>query len=79
MIVQIVCQVWQWIHHGARLEDNGEIVTSALVKEKVEELFGGDAEKRLSCEIFLDIVTRKEMPEFITTLLSESYYFRFIR
>ena len=28
-------------------------------------------------QIFLDIVTRREMPDFITTLLSDSYLFRF--
>ena len=28
-------------------------------------------------EVFMDIVTRREMPEFITTLLSDSYLFKF--
>ena len=30
-------------------------------------------------DIFLDIVTRREMPDFITTLLSDSYLFRFTK
>ena len=30
-------------------------------------------------EVFMDIVTRREMPEFITTLLSDSYLFRYGR
>ena len=28
-------------------------------------------------EVFMDIVTRREMLEFITTLLSDSYLFRY--
>ena len=70
-------QVWQWIYHGARLEEDGEVVTSSMVRRMVDMLVGDDEDMRMAGEIFMDIVTRREMPDFITTLLSDSYYFRF--
>lgn len=70
------CQVWQWIHHGARLEETGEVVTASLVRRLITEFIEGK-DLETAGKIFLDIVTRKEMPEFITTLLSDSYLFRF--
>src|SRR5207237_8504115 len=30
-------QVWQWIHHRARLDDNGEIVDAALLDRVIDE------------------------------------------
>ena len=72
-------QVWQWIRHGAKLEESGETVTVALVREQMrlvmEEEGGQDWE--MVGEVFMDIVTRRKMPEFITTLLSDSYLFRY--
>ena len=72
-------QVWQWIRHGAKLEESGQTVTIALVREEMrlvmEEEGGQDWE--MVGEVFMDIVTRRKMPEFITTLLSDSYLFRY--
>ena len=72
-------QVWQWIKHGPKLEESGETVTVALVREEMrlvmEEESGEDWE--MVGEVFMDIVTRRKMPEFITTLLSDSYLFRY--
>ena len=71
-------QVWQWIRHGARLEEGGVEVTGSLVRRLVAALVTGQGEDmEVAGEVFMDIVTRREMPEFITTLLSDSYYFRF--
>ena len=71
-------QVWQWIRHGARLEEGGVQVTGSLVRGLVAALVTGQGEDmEVAGEVFMDIVTRREMPEFITTLLSDSYYFRF--
>ena len=70
------CQVWQWIHHGARLEETGQLVTASLVRRLATEFTAGK-QLETAGQIFLDIVTRREMPEFITTLLSDSYLFRF--
>ena len=73
-----LCQVWQWIRHGARLEEGGVEVTGSLVRGLVAALVTGQGEDmEVAGEVFMDIVTRREMPEFITTLLSDSYYFRF--
>ena len=73
-----LCQVWQWIRHGARLEEGGVEVTGSLVRRLVAALVTGQGEDmEVAGEVFMDIVTRREMPEFITTLLSDSYYFRF--
>lgn len=50
-----------------------------MVREEMmlvmEEEDDGDWE--MVGEVFMDIVTRREMPEFITTLISDSYLFRY--
>ncbi len=33
-----ICQVWQWIRHQVRLEDNGTVVTRAVVSSLAEGL-----------------------------------------
>ena len=71
-------QVRQWIHHGARLEETGEVVTVSLVRKYLREFMLGK-DLGSAGDIFLDIVTRREMPDFITTLLSDSYLFRFTK
>merc|ERR1712098_966606 len=75
------CQVWQWIRHGALLEaENGATstkVTFNLVRSLVDKMIEENDMKRAG-DIFLDLVTRRDMPEFITTFLSGSYFFRFM-
>ena len=54
-------------------------MTEAMVREemgRVMEEEGGE-DWDLVAEVFMDIVTRSEMPEFITTLLSDSFLFRY--
>ena len=69
-------QLWQWIRHGASL-DNGRVVTRELVARVVEE-----ESARISAEVgverlrtsrfadavtlFLDLVNAKELAEFLT-------------
>lgn len=33
-------QVWQWIRHQTRLEDDGTVVTCGLVRELTQEVMG---------------------------------------
>ena len=70
-------QIWQWIRHGAMLDD-GRVVTTALVRRLLDEemaAFGGGrfAEAR---RIFEELSTSAELAEFLTlpayeTLLAE--------
>ena len=70
------CQVWQWIHHGARLEETGQTVTLGLVRRFLAE-FVQQKQLETAGEIFLELVTRRDLPQFLTTVLSDSYLFRF--
>ena len=71
-------QVWQWIHHGAKLEETGQTVTEAMVRREMRLVMEeGDKDWGMVGEVFMDIVTRREMPEFITTLISNSYLFKY--
>ena len=70
------CQVWQWIHHGARLEETGQTVTVGLVRRFLAE-FVQQKQLETAGEIFLELVTRRDLPQFLTTVLSDSYLFRF--
>ena len=70
------CQVWQWIHHGARLEETGNLVTVGLVRGLLAE-FVQEKQLETAGQIFLELVTRRDMPQFITTVRSDSYLFRF--
>ena len=76
-----VHQVWQWMRHSTRLEGGGHVT---VTRKLVERLIGdfvrsrGDASSRGSgdrlataAQVFLDIVSRREFPEFITTYLNE--------
>lgn len=64
-------QVWQWIRHGATLED-GRVVTPALVKDmidhRVEKLSGSIGEHELStaANIYKEQIFGAEFPEFLT-------------
>jgi malate synthase len=63
-------QVWQWVRHGARLDD-GRQVTAELVKSTIAEQLGkfrrrpGDHYTEAG-KLFEDIMTRAEFPEFLT-------------
>ncbi|KAJ3587440.1 hypothetical protein NHX12_011037 [Muraenolepis orangiensis] len=80
-------QVWQWICHQAQLEDDQRTVTRAMVvgltQEIMEELRGVTAcqtvrdEERLqtAAEMFLEVVLKRDFPEFLTTYLNLDHTF----
>lgn len=39
-------QIWQWMHHGVKTEDDGDVITAAriskLVHEEVKGVTGGE-------------------------------------
>jgi malate synthase len=71
-------QVWQWLHHGARLQD-GRHVTAAMVQHDLAELVaalpeqvgpgGPPADKfSLAGRILGDLATGADLAEFLTTV-----------
>uniref|UniRef100_UPI00398F0348 malate synthase-like isoform X2 n=1 Tax=Pristiophorus japonicus TaxID=55135 RepID=UPI00398F0348 len=80
-------QVWQWIRHGVKLEDDNRTVTRNLVQTLVKEL-GTELQEVLQCcmdscktqldvasEMFLEIVQKQDFPEFLTTYLNLDHTF----
>jgi malate synthase len=56
-------QIWQWIHHGATLED-GRPVTGSFVKQTIaEEAAGHSAEARA---LFERVATSEDLQDFLT-------------
>ena len=72
-------QVWQWVRHGARMND-GRSVTPELVRkaiaEELEKLRGAarfeSGKFELAARLFEQITTGAEFPEFMT-LVSYEY------
>ena len=71
-------QVWQWVRHGARLED-GRPVTAALVRETLDGVLAGLPERvapgaggagrfSLAADLFRAMTTGVDFPEFLTTV-----------
>jgi malate synthase len=71
-------QVWQWVHHGAELQD-GRVITPELVREletselqKIrreigdDEWFENEGRPDLSREIFEEVALAREFVEFLT-------------
>jgi malate synthase len=64
-------QVWQWIRHGAVLEDR-RIVTASLVRDEVERtveiLRGQIPEEQLATAAYLynEMLADRDFPEFLT-------------
>lgn len=68
-------QVWQWIHHRAKLED-GRLVSSELVRQTTDAVLAELKEKLgerytagkfgLASELFLGMMTSEDFPEFLT-------------
>ncbi|XP_069487188.1 malate synthase-like [Ambystoma mexicanum] len=79
-------QVWQWIRHGAKLEDDNSAVTRSLVKRLVKEVEKelqdlhcvsdrDNRRLRTAAEMFLEVVQKRDFPEFITTYLNQEHTF----
>ena len=60
-------QVWQWVHHGAKLSD-GRVVTEELVRQIIAQAFPTES---LAAELFAQLVTGAEFPEFLTLVAYE--------
>ncbi|XP_062379994.1 malate synthase-like isoform X1 [Sardina pilchardus] len=80
-------QVWQWIRHQVKLEDDGTMVTRALVQHLVREIMGQlkeaihcrtvRDEQRLNTAVamFLEVIQKSDFPEFLTTYLNLDHTF----
>lgn len=73
-------QVWQWIRHRVRMEKTNVTVSKQQVKQLVTEFVQqrlfcnaeGDVTKmQAAAEVFIDIITRRKFPDFITTYLNQ--------
>jgi malate synthase len=74
-------QAWQWLRHGARLQD-GRLVDEALVRKVLDEELAA-IERAMTPEkfaarkfadasrLFLDMVFAKELPDFLTSAAYE--------
>jgi len=69
-------QVWQWVHHGARLA-NGRLVTAELYRRVLDEELAAIRERvggaawqagafEKAARLFDDMVNAREFPEFLT-------------
>ena len=63
-------QIWQWLHHGATLDD-GRVITAELyeqIRDEELEALGGDAESRygVAREILDGLILNEEFTEFLT-------------
>jgi malate synthase len=74
-------QVWQWVKHGAKLND-GRVVTMDLVRQAIGEELGklraklGDAQFdamgfKTAGELYEGMMTSPEVPEFLTLVAYE--------
>ncbi|XP_076878080.1 malate synthase-like isoform X2 [Brachyhypopomus gauderio] len=74
-------QVWQWIRHQVKLEDDGRTVTCGLVRSLAQDLVADlraathcqthrDEERLMTAlSMFLELVQKSDFPEFLTTYL----------
>ncbi|XP_075471201.1 uncharacterized protein LOC142503102 isoform X2 [Ascaphus truei] len=79
-------QVWQWMRHQVKLEDDNRTVTRGFVRvlvkevgcELADEQYPSDLDKQrlhTAAEMFLEIVQKRDFPEFITTYLNLDHTF----
>jgi len=55
-------QIWQWLHHGARMVD-GRVVTASLVRDMIAAETEASG---LAGRLFEQMSTAAEPPEFLT-------------
>ncbi|CAL8358685.1 unnamed protein product [Merluccius merluccius] len=80
-------QVWQWIRHQAQLEDNKRVVTRAMVVHLTQEVMKelrevtacqtvrAEESLQTAAEMFLEVVLKRNFPEFLTTYLNLDHTF----
>uniref|UniRef100_A0A672GFX0 malate synthase n=1 Tax=Salarias fasciatus TaxID=181472 RepID=A0A672GFX0_SALFA len=69
-------QVWQWLRHQARLEDDSRLVSRHLVSELTGDVL--QQSKRMlhtAADMFLEVVLKRYFPEFITSYLNQEHTF----
>ncbi|KAM9376172.1 malate synthase-like [Pholidichthys leucotaenia] len=76
-------QVWQWIRYQTQLEDDGRVVSRQLVTELTKELMvelsvlcssvRSKALLHTAADMFLEVVSKRNFPEFITTYLYQDH------
>ncbi|XP_032671832.1 malate synthase-like [Odontomachus brunneus] len=83
-------QIWQWIRHGAQLEDPhgaGEIITRRSILEcashtlaEIMERYAKDDAARenilVAFNLFMELINHRNFPEFITSYLNNEHTFR---
>ncbi|KAK2849575.1 hypothetical protein Q5P01_009409 [Channa striata] len=78
-------QVWQWIRHQAELEDDSRVVSRRLVTDLTKEVTAELSTRSRSvwakqklhtaADMFLEVVLKRDFPEFITTYLNLDHTF----
>ncbi|XP_053180021.1 malate synthase-like [Scomber japonicus] len=78
-------QVWQWIRHQTQLEDDSRVVSRQLVTDITKEVMielsnlcqSVRDKQRLhtAADMFLEVVLKRDFPEFITTYLNQDHTF----
>ncbi|KAK8725886.1 hypothetical protein OTU49_010538 [Cherax quadricarinatus] len=83
-------QVWQWIRHRVRLEESGDVISRSLVQKLIKDFLSSvitssdsvcvkslcDKERLwTSANIFEEVVTKRDFPEFLTTYLNLDHTF----
>ena len=74
-------QVWQWLHHGARLQD-GRPISAAMVQQILDEFVASPPERvgaegsasdklSLAARILAELTTGADFAEFLTTVAYE--------
>ncbi len=69
-------QIWQWIHNGSVLDDDGTVVTDELARQvldeemrKIRDRAGDDADRQRleqACELFAEVALADEFVDFLT-------------
>ncbi|XP_066506102.1 malate synthase-like [Hoplias malabaricus] len=80
-------QVWQWIRHQVKLEDDGRTVTYGLVRSLAQGMMSelravmycqtqrDDERLTTAMSMFLEVVQKSDFPEFLTTYLHLDHTF----
>ncbi|XP_073342971.1 malate synthase-like isoform X2 [Pagrus major] len=78
-------QVWQWIRHQTQLEDDSRVVSRRLVTDLTIKVMmdlsarchSVSAKQKLNtaADMFLEVVLKRDFPEFITTYLNQDHTF----
>uniref|UniRef100_A0A4W6E218 malate synthase n=1 Tax=Lates calcarifer TaxID=8187 RepID=A0A4W6E218_LATCA len=73
-------QVWQWIRHQTQLEDDSRVVSRRIClcmnsRLCVSVFFRAKQGLHTAADMFLEVVLKRDFPEFITTYLNQDHTF----